>query len=176
MKRLGFYIPVAIFAAGVIYLAVGLTLDPHKLPSTLIDKPVPEFDLAPIEGFEQGLSSQDLKGEVSLVNIWGSWCVACIQEHPVLMELAKNNAIPIYGIDWKDPPGEGTAWLKKEGNPYTLIGDDANGRVSIDFGVTGAPETFIVDKEGRIRYKYIGPITPEAWNEIMLPLVEELRK
>lgn len=176
MKRLGFYIPIAIFAGVVIYLAIGLTLDPHKLPSMLIDKPAPEFDLPPIEGFERGLSSEDLNGEVSLVNIWGSWCVSCIIEHPVLMEIKKNNIVPIYGIDWKDPPGEGTAWLKKEGNPYTLIGDDADGRVSIDFGVTGAPETFIIDKEGRVRYKYIGPITPEVWNEIIFPLIEELRK
>lgn len=176
MKRLGFYIPIAIFAGVVIYLAIGLTLDPHKLPSMLIDKPAPEFDLPPIEGFERGLSSEDLNGQVSLVNIWGSWCVSCIIEHPVLMEIKKNNIVPIYGIDWKDPPGEGTAWLKKEGNPYTLIGDDADGRVSIDFGVTGAPETFIIDKEGRVRYKYIGPITPEVWNEIIFPLIEELRK
>jgi len=176
MKRFGFYIPIAIFAGIVIYMAIGLTLDPQKLPSTLIDKPVPEFDLPPIEGFERGLSSEDLKGEVTLINIWGSWCVSCIIEHPMLMELKKNKVIPIYGIDWKDPPGEGTKWLEKEGNPYTLIGDDADGRVSIDFGVTGAPETFIVDRDGRIRYKYIGPITPEAWNDVIYPLVKELRK
>lgn len=176
MKRLGFYMPIALFAGIVVYLAIGLTLDPNKLPSMLIDKPVPEFTLAAIEGFDQGLSSSDLKGKVSLVNIWGSWCVACIIEHPLLMELAKNNTIPIYGIDWKDPPGAGAAWLQSEGNPYTLIGDDADGRVAIDFGVTGAPETFIVDKDGRIRYKYIGPITTEVWNEIILPIVEELQE
>lgn len=176
MKRLGFYMPIALFAGIVVYLAIGLTLDPNKLPSMLIDKPVPEFTLAAIEGFDQGLSSSDLKGKVSLVNIWGSWCVACIIEHPLLMELAKNNTIPIYGIDWKDPPGAGAAWLQKKGNPYTLIGDDADGRVAIDFGVTGAPETFIVDKDGRIRYKYIGPITTEVWNEIILPIVEELQE
>ena len=176
MKRLGFYMPIALFAGIVAYLAIGLTLDPNKLPSMLIDKPVPEFALAAIDGFDQGFSSSDLKGKVSLVNIWGSWCVACIIEHPLLMELAKNNTIPIYGIDWKDPPGAGAAWLQKEGNPYTLIGDDADGRVAIDFGVTGAPETFIVDKDGRIRYKYIGPITPELWNEIILPIVEELQR
>ncbi|TDI60950.1 MAG: DsbE family thiol:disulfide interchange protein [Alphaproteobacteria bacterium] len=176
MKRLGFYMPIALFAGIVVYLAIGLTLDPNKLPSMLIDKPVPEFVLPAIEGFDQGLSSSDLKGKVSLVNIWGSWCVACIIEHPLLMELAKNNTITIYGIDWKDPPGAGAAWLLKEGNPYTLIGDDADGRVAIDFGVTGAPETFIADKDGRIRYKYIGPITPEVWNEIILPIVEELQR
>ena len=176
MKRFGFYMPIALFAGIVAYLAIGLTLDPNKLPSMLIDKPVPEFALPAIEGFDQGLSSSDLKGKVSLVNIWGSWCVACIIEHPLLMELAKNNTIPIYGIDWKDPPGAGAAWLQLEGNPYTLIGDDADGRVAIDFGVTGAPETFIVDKDGRIRYKYIGPITTEVWNEIILPIVEELQR
>ena len=176
MKRFGFYIPIALFAGVVIYMAIGLTLDPHSLPSTLIDKPVPEFDLPPIEGFDRGLSSDDLKGQVSLVNIWGSWCVACIDEHPLLMQLAENQDIPIYGIDWKDPAGAGTKWLLEEGNPYTLIGDDAVGRVAIDFGVTGAPETFIIDKEGRIQFKYIGAITAKDWNEIFVPLIEELNQ
>ena len=176
MKRLGFYFPILLFAGVVIYMAIGLTLDPKRLPSTLINKPVPAFTLPPIEGFDRGFTSEDLKGEVSLVNIWGSWCIACIVEHPLLMDLAQRNVIPIYGIDWKDPPGAGSAWLMQEGNPYTRVGDDADGRVSIDFGVTGAPETFIVDQAGRIRYKYIGPITPKAWNEIILPIIEELRR
>lgn len=176
MKRFAFYVPIVIFAGVVIYMAVGLTLDPQKLPSMLIDKPVPEFDLPPIEGYERGFSSEDLLGQVSLINIWGSWCVSCIYEHPLLMEIARNELVPLYGLDWKDPPGAGTKWLQEEGDPYTLIGDDADGRVAIDFGVTGAPETFIVDKEGRIRYKYIGPITVEDWEEVIYPLIEELRQ
>lgn len=176
MKRFSFYLPMVIFAGVAIYMAVGLTLDPQKLPSTLIDKPVPEFDLPPIDGSQEGFSSKDLLGHVSMINIWGSWCVSCIYEHPLLMEIARQELVPIYGLDWKDPPGEGMKWLNKEGNPYTLIGDDADGRVAIDFGVTGAPETFIVDKEGRIRYKYIGPITFEDWEEVLYPLIKELRQ
>ena len=176
MKRFGFYIPIVLFIGTVIYLAVGLTLDPQKLPSTLIDKPVPEFDLPPIEGFEEGFSTEDLKGQVALINVWGSWCVGCIYEHPVLMEIARNDLVPIYGIDWKDLPGDGTKWLEERGNPYTLVGNDLEGRVAIDFGVTKAPETFLVDREGRIRYKHIGPITVEAWNTIIFPMIQELRK
>lgn len=176
MKRLGFYIPVLIFVSVLGYMAIGLTLDPDKLPSTLIDKPVPEFDLPPIEGYDKGFSSKDLLGQVTLINIWGSWCVSCIYEHPLLMKIARQDLVPIYGLDWKDPPGAGMKWLRKEGDPYTLIGDDADGRVAIDFGVTGAPETFIVDKEGRIRFKYIGPITVEDWEDVIYPLIQELRK
>lgn len=175
MKRFAFYIPIAIFLGVVVYMAVGLTLDPQKLPSTLIDKPVPDFDLPPIEGYERGFATEDLEGQVAMINVWGSWCVACIYEHPLLMEIARQDLVPIYGLDWKDPPGEGTKWLREKGDPYTLIGDDADGRVAIDFGVTGAPETFIVDKEGRIRYKYIGPITPEDWENTIYPLIRELR-
>jgi len=175
MKRLGFYIPVLIFLGLLGYMAFGLTLDPEKLPSTLIDKPVPVFDLPPIQGFERGLASTDLVGDVTLINIWGSWCVSCIYEHPVLMEIKRNNLVPIYGLDWKDQPGAGARWLSEEGNPYTLIGDDADGRIAIEFGVTGAPETFVVDKTGRIRYKYIGPITTEDWEKILYPLIQELR-
>lgn len=176
MKRLGFYIPITIFAAVVIYLAIGLTLDPGKLPSTLIDKPVPEFDLPAIEGQSVGFSSKDLLGQVSLINIWGSWCEGCVDEHPILMEIARLDLVPIYGIDWKDPPGNGMKWLNENGNPYTLIGDDSDGRVAIDFGITGAPESFIVDREGQIRLKYVGPITPEDWKEIIYPLILELQK
>lgn len=176
MNRLGFYIPVVIFASVVIYMAVGLTLDPSKLPSTLIDKPVPEFDLAAIEGQSVGFKSEDLLGQVSLINYWGSWCEGCVYEHPILMEIAKRGLVPIYGIDWKDPPGDGIKWLNENGNPYTLIGDDPEGRTAIDFGITGAPESFIVDKKGQIRYKYVGPITPEVWEDILYPMIQELRK
>lgn len=175
MKRLGFYIPVLIFLSILGYMAVGLTLDPQKLPSTLIDKPVPEFDLPPIEGFDKGFSSKDLLGQVTIINIWGSWCVSCVYEHPVLMEIARKKLVPIYGLDWKDQPGDGARWLQEKGNPYTLIGDDADGRIAIEFGVTGAPETFVVDKGGRIRYKFIGPITVEDWENTLYPLVKELR-
>ncbi len=178
MNRIGYFIPVITFAVLSVAFLFALSRgdDPSLLPSTLIDKPVPVFDLAAIEGLDKGFSSEDLKGHVSLVNIFGSWCVACMYEHPILMKLARKKEVPIYGIDWKDKPGDGIKWLNRHGNPYTLIGDDAAGRVSIDFGVTGAPETFVVDMKGNIRYKHIGPITEESWKKTLKPLIEELRQ
>ncbi len=176
-KRLVYLLPLGIFLILAVYFAVGLTKDPRKLPSTLINREVPAFDLPAIEGFDKGFSSKDLLGQVTLVNIFGSWCVACLAEHPFLMELKKNNVIPIYGIDWREKTdGAATQWLARHGNPYTLVGDDRDSRVSIDFGVTGAPESFIVDKKGVVRYKHIGPIYPETWKDILFPIVEELRK
>ena len=175
MKRLFFIAPLALFVILLTYFSFGLQRDPSIIPTVLLDKPAPEFSLKPIEGYTEGFSTEDLRGEVSLVNIFGSWCVACRIEHPLLMQLAEKGEIPIYGIDWKDKPGAGTAWLQRYGDPYTKVGDDASGRVSIEFGVTGAPETFIIDKAGRIRYKQIGPITPQIWQEDLLPVVEELR-
>jgi len=176
-KRLVYLLPLGIFLILAVYFAVGLTKDPRKLPSTLINREVPAFDLPAIQGFDKGFSSKDLLGQVTLVNIFGSWCVACLAEHPFLMELKKNNVIPIYGIDWREKTdGAATQWLARHGNPYTLVGDDRDSRVSIDFGVTGAPESFIVDKKGVVRYKHIGPIYPETWKDILFPIVEELRK
>ena len=179
MRKLLLAAPVLSFVLLVGYLAVGLTRDPSVIPTVLIDKPVPDFDLPAIEGldddFENGFSSADLRGEVSLVNIFGSWCVACLIEHPQLMAISAEGAVPIYGVDWKDEPGAGARWLARHGNPYTAIGDDADGRVSIDFGVTGAPETFVIDRKGRIRYKHIGPVTEQAWNEDILPIIEQVR-
>ncbi len=175
MRRLIFIFPFAAFAALLLYFSAGLKRDPSLIPTVLINKPVPEFGLPPIEGYERGLSSDDLKGQVSLVNIFGSWCVSCRIEHPVLMELAEAGDVPVMGLNWKDPPGEGTAWLKKYGDPYTLIGNDYDGRVAIDFGVTGAPETFVIDRNGRIRYKQTGPITPQIWREDIEPVIRELR-
>lgn len=176
MQRLVFILPLIAFAALFAYFSLGLQRDPSLIPSVLINKPVPTFNLSAIEGREVGLSSDDLKGEVSLVNFWGSWCIACRIEHPLLMELAAAGEIPIYGIDWKDPPGAGAAWLAQFGDPYTKIGDDADGRVAIDFGITGAPETFVIDQKGRIRYKQVGPITEQIWEEDIAPIIEELRR
>lgn len=175
MKRLMFILPLTAFVALLAYFAIGLQRDPSKIPSVLIDKPAPQFYLPAIEGRNVGLSTDDLKGEVSLVNFFGSWCVSCRIEHPLLMQLSEEGEIPVYGIDWKDPPGAGAAWLERHGDPYTLIGDDADGRVAIDFGITGAPETFIIDRNGRIRYKYAGPITQQIWERDLLPIVRKLR-
>ena len=178
MNRFALLIPLGVFIIVGAVFAAGLWRDPSRIPSQLIDRPLPVFDLPPIEGFDEGLSSDHIigEGEVALINVWGSWCVACHIEHPLLMALAENEVIPIYGIDWKDKPGDGTAWLERFGNPYTRIGDDMDGRVAIDFGVTGAPETFVIDKQGRVRYKQVGPITQQAWDDVLWPLIEELRR
>lgn len=176
MNRFMLLIPLAVFAVIGLFFAFGLTRDPSRIPSMLIDRPLPEFSLPPIEGFEAGLASKDLIGDVSMVNVFGSWCVSCLIEHPVLMELTESNAVPIYGLNWKDKPGAGAAWLKRYGNPYRLVGDDPEGRVIIDLGVTGAPETFIIGKDGRVRYKHVGPITGEVWKKTLAPLIDELNK
>lgn len=175
MKRILLLLPLLAFLAVGAYFAAGLTRDPSRVPSVLIDKPLPEFDLPAIDGFDDGIAARDFAGQVALINIFGSWCVSCIIEHPVLMEIAASENVPIIGIDWKDKPGAGAAWLAKHGNPYTAIGDDAQGRTAINLGVTGAPETFVVDKRGRIRYKHVGPITRVVWREDLKPLVERLQ-
>ena len=177
MKRLVYMLPLAVFAVLAVYFAIGLTKDPRILPSVLIDQPVPTFDLPPIEGRDRGLASKDLVGEVSLVNIFGSWCIACRVEHPFLMKIKAENRVPLHGIDWREEnPGDGPAWLAKFGDPYTFIGDDPDSRAAIAFGVTGAPETFVVDKRGVIRYKHIGPMSERLWQETLLPIIAELRK
>lgn len=179
MRRLAYLLPVGLFAVLALFFLKGLTMDPSKLPSVLIDRPVPEMALAPLpgRGEDSGLSTADLKGQVSLVNIFGSWCIACVQEHPVLIWIKKQNVVPIHGIDWRDDPAEGAKWLVRHGDPYDRVGvDPAPGRTAIDFGVTGAPETFIVDAQGIIRYKHIGPITPKIWETTLLPIIQELQK
>ncbi len=176
MRRIVFIFPILVFAVVGAFFAYGLTRDPSNIPSQLIDRPLPEFDLPAIQGMEKGLSTEDIKGEVALVNVFGSWCVSCHVEHPVLMELSKAGAVPIYGLNWKDEPGAGKAWLDRYGNPYDLVGDDQAGRVAIDLGVTGAPETFVVDREGRVRFKVTGPITEQYWTNTLAPLIEELRR
>ncbi|TCS63645.1 DsbE family thiol:disulfide interchange protein [Varunaivibrio sulfuroxidans] len=177
MRRLVFLVPLGIFAVLVVYFAVGLTKDPKILPSVLINREVPPFDLPAIQGPFKGFANRDLIGQVTLVNVFGSWCIACRAEHPFLVQIKSQGAVPIYGIDWREVNRvDGPAWLARLGNPYTRVGDDPDSAVAIAFGVTGAPESFIVDKKGVIRYKQIGPITPEAWDRTMLPLIRELQK
>ena len=168
-------LPVGIFAGVALALGAGLGRDPSVLPSPLIDKMVPEFDLPPVQGRTLGLSATDLKGEVSLVNVFASWCVACREEHPVFMELSRNRTVPIHGINYKDRPQDAAQWLDTMGDPYTRTGADRNGRVAIDWGVYGVPETFVVDADGRIAFKYIGPVTREIYQQKIGPLVETLR-
>lgn len=180
-SRLPFLIPLLVIAVlvgifGKRLLDVSQGADPHLLPSVLLNTPLPEFNLAALPGREPGLITAELKGEVSLVNVWGSWCVACLAEHPFLMELKKNNAVAIHGIAWRDSPEASLQWLAKNGDPYTRIGQDPRSVAAIALGVTGAPETFVVDKMGVIRYKQIGPITPEVWQTTLAPLIAQLNK
>ena len=151
-------------------------MDPRKVPSPLIGKPVPEFRLLPVQGRTGGLATADLKREVSLVNVFASWCVACRQEHPFLMRLARDKVIPINGINYKDQPEEAAAWLDALGDPHSRTGADIDGRVGIDWGVYGVPETFLIDRNGHIAYKQIGPVTPEVWEETIEPLIRTLGK
>lgn len=176
VRRLPYLLPLVIFAAIAVYFWIGLGRDPHAIPSALLGKPVPEFTLAPIAGADKGFSSQDLQGQVSLVNVFGSWCVACAEEHRYLTELSRQGLVPIYGIDWREHNREaGPAWLVKHGNPYTLVGDDPESKAAIAFGITGAPETFVVDRKGVIRYRQVGPITPQVWEQDLWPLVRALQ-
>jgi cytochrome c biogenesis protein CcmG, thiol:disulfide interchange protein DsbE len=174
MKRLLFFLPVVLFVAVGIGLAVGLTRDPSVLPSVLIDKEVPAFDLPPLEGTNgPGFSSEDLDGQVSLVNVFASWCVPCRVEHPIFVRLAEQG-VPIYGINYKDQPAKARAWLDELGNPFKRIGADTDGRVAIDWGVYGVPETFVVDREGRIRHRHVGPLQARDLEQTILPMLAEL--
>ena len=150
--------------------------DPHLVPSPLIGKPVPTFSLPPVQGRSLGLSSADLHGQVSLVNAFASWCVACRAEHPLLMQLKAQGTVPIHGLNYKDAPADASHWLDTMGDPYTRTGADRDGRVAIDWGLYGVPETFVVGADGRIAYKQIGALTPDILDKIILPLVRRLRE
>ena len=176
LGRLRYFAPVLVFAGIAVLFGVGLTLRPSEIPSALIGEPVPEFDLAPVKGRTLGLSSADLRGEVSLVNVFASWCVECLREHPLFMELAKNDVVPVHGLNYKDRPDDASRWLDRLGDPYTRTGADVDGRVGIEWGVYGVPETFVVDRAGRIQYKHIGALSPEVIRREILPLVERLRQ
>lgn len=168
--------PLLLFIVVAVALGWGLSNDPRKLPSVLIGKPVPEFSLPAVKGRTKGLASSDLHGEVSLVNVFASWCVACRAEHPLLMRLKSEGVVPIHGLNYKDRPDDAAQWLDKWGDPYTRTGADRNGRVSIDWGVYGVPETFLVGRDGQIAHKHIGPITQKDLTDTILPLIERLRR
>jgi cytochrome c biogenesis protein CcmG/thiol:disulfide interchange protein DsbE len=176
MRRLIFIAPILVFVGLVVYFATPLLrgTDPTLIPSPLIDKPVPTFDLPPLPGHEKGLSSADLKGQVQIVNIFASWCIPCRAEAPVLMGLSQTTHVPIRGINQKDRPEDAEAYLKELGNPYASIGMDSDRHVSIDWGAYGAPETFIVDAEGRIRFKQAAPLTQADIRDTILPLLAKL--
>jgi len=172
MKR--FLLPLGVFLVLVFFLGVGLHRDPREIPSPFIGKPAPTFTLTQLQDPDKTFSPKDMEGKVWLLNVWASWCVACREEHPVLLEFARSGVVPIMGLNYKDSRKDGIDALNQLGNPYQLSAFDADGRVGIDYGVYGVPETFLIDKHGVIRYKQIGPVTPEAISEKLLPLIEEL--
>ncbi len=169
-----FLAPLIIFGILVGLLFWGLGQDPRKVPSPLVGKPIPAFTLASLDDPDLQISDTDLKGRVSLVNVWASWCSSCRAEHGMLMELAKEPDLTIVGLNWKDDKAKALTVLMATGNPYDLIGYDPDNRVGLNFGVYGAPETFVVDREGIIRYKHIGPIDRQVWEETLKPLVAQL--
>ena len=174
MKK--YLVPIALFAALGLLLAYGLKLDPRKIPSPLIGKPMPAFSLVTVANPARKISDKDLRGRVYLLNVWASWCAACRQEHPVLNEIARSKAVPIIGLNYKDKREDARQWLTELGNPYEQSLADGDGRLGIDLGVYGVPETFVIAKDGVIRYKHIGPITAEIWQEKLLPFVQQLEK
>ena len=176
MKILRWSLPLAIFVVILGFLFVGLFRDPREVPSPLIGKPAPAFTLTQLHEPQRTLTTADMRGQVWLMNVWASWCVSCRVEHPLLLELAKARTVPVVGLDYKDKPEEGKAWLAAQGDPYTTSVMDIDGRVGIDWGVYGVPETFVVDKQGVIRHKHIGPVTAEALQQTILPLVRALQK
>jgi cytochrome c biogenesis protein CcmG/thiol:disulfide interchange protein DsbE len=168
-------LPLAVFLVIVAFLFVGLFRDPRDVPSPLIGKPAPAFALPKLHEPQQKLTTADMRGQVWLLNVWASWCVSCRVEHPLLVDLAKANLVTVVGLNYKDEPKDGLAWLAERGDPYKTSIVDRDGRVGIDFGVYGVPETFVIDKTGVIRYKQIGPLTAEALNDTILPLVRKLQ-
>ena len=174
-RYLRYLVPLAIFVVLVGFLYRGLSLDPKVVPSPLIGKPAPAFTLTTLKDPAQTISNTDFLGKVSLLNIWATWCVSCRAEHEVLVQLAKSGQVGIYGLNYKDDREKARRWLEQLGDPYVANAFDANGRVGIDWGVYGAPETFVIDSAGIIRHKHIGPLTVEIVNEEILPLVNKLK-
>jgi cytochrome c biogenesis protein CcmG/thiol:disulfide interchange protein DsbE len=171
-----FLIPLILFVVLVVFLAIGLNRDPHEVPSPLINKPAPIFEIPQLVQASQTFSPANMKGQVWILNVWASWCVACREEHPVLVDLAKSGQAPLIGLDYKDKREDALAMLAKQGNPYVLSAFDGNGRVGIDYGVYGVPETYIIDKAGVIRFKHIGPLTMNLLNQKIYPKLSELKK
>jgi cytochrome c biogenesis protein CcmG, thiol:disulfide interchange protein DsbE len=176
MKRLFSkrFLPLILFIVLLVFLGIGLGLNPREVPSPLINKPAPAFNLPLLEQSEKMLSQKDLLGKVWVLNVWASWCVACRVEHPLLVDFAKTGAVPMYGLNYKDKREDAIRWLNNFGNPYEHSLVDAEGLVGIDFGVYGVPETFVIDKTGVIRLKHIGPVTVDVLQGTILPLVRKL--
>lgn len=176
MKSLRLLLPLALFLILVVFLGVGLSRDPREVPSPLVGAPAPAFSLVQLHDPAKRWGTSDMHGQVWLLNVWASWCVACRVEHPLLVQLAQAKIVPVVGLNYKDKNDDGKAWLAQYGNPYRVSVVDSDGRVGIDWGVYGVPETFVVDKSGVVRYKQIGPLTVEALEKKILPLVRDLQK
>ncbi len=169
-------IPLALFLVLAVFLAIGLTRDPRVVPSPLIGKDAPQFTAPVLASPEKTFALQDMRGKVWLLNVWASWCTACLQEHPVLVDYARRKDIPLVGLAYKDKPADSIKWLQRKGDPYDFTVVDQDGRIGIDFGVYGVPETFLIDQAGKIRFKQIGTVTVEALEKQILPLIRELQR
>jgi cytochrome c biogenesis protein CcmG/thiol:disulfide interchange protein DsbE len=173
---LRYILPLVIFLGVSVFLFLGLDLKPREVPSPFINKPAPAFSLQKLHEPETTFAAQDMLGKVWILNVWASWCVACRSEHPLLVQLSRANLVPIYGLNYKDVPSDGKRWLKQLGNPYLASLIDYEGKVGIDYGVYGVPETFVIDKQGVIRHKVIGPVTSSSLDGCVLPLVKKLQQ
>jgi cytochrome c biogenesis protein CcmG/thiol:disulfide interchange protein DsbE len=171
-----FLLPLGAFIVLVGFLAVGLGLNPREVPSPLVGKPAPDFSVPLLHDEATRFSPKEMAGKVWLLNVWASWCVSCREEHPILNEYAKSSTTPLVGLNYKDKREDGIRWLARFGNPYLLSAVDSDGRVGINYGVYGVPETYVIDKTGVIRYKQIGPVTPAVLQQKIIPLVQELNK
>jgi cytochrome c biogenesis protein CcmG/thiol:disulfide interchange protein DsbE len=174
--RAKFLVPLALFLLLAAFLGYGLTLNPSVVPSPLIDKPAPEFRLAKLDAPDELLGVEDMRGQVWLLNVWASWCVSCRQEHPYLVELARSGKVALVGLNYKDERDAALAWLRNYGNPYVATVTDPDGRVGIDYGVYGTPETFLIDRDGVIRYKHIGPVNGQIVRDVLMPRIAELSR
>ncbi len=174
VRYLRYLIPLAVFLLLAAFLWQGLKLNPNNVPSPLVNKPAPQFDLPQLADPDVRVKRDDMLGQVWILNVWASWCASCRQEHPVFMRLARQNIVPIYGLNYKDTREAGIKWLSDFGDPYVASGFDVNGRVGIDYGVYGVPESYVIDKQGVVRYKHTGPVTDEVMMTTILPLVKEL--
>ena len=175
MRSLKFIIPLALFVLLGLALLKGLSLNPREVPSPLIGKPAPEFSLPSLQDGNYPVSSKELLGQAWVLNVWGTWCGGCREEHDELLAIAAQKAVPIVGLNWKDDNAAAQEWLRRLGNPYAVVAEDREGRVAIDWGVYGAPETFLIGPDGMVLYKHIAPMTMEVWNQEFLPRIEAAR-
>jgi len=170
-----YLIPIGLFAVLGGFFFVGLHLDPSEVPSPLIGKPAPAFDLPELKDMEQRVSDADLKGRPTLLNVWATWCGGCRQEHEMLLQLSKQGGVPIYGLNYRDERTGALRWLDQLGDPYVAVGYDPSGTASLDWGVYGAPETFLMDPQGIVVYKHLGPMTSKAWREEFMPRIQQMQ-